>query len=245
MVRGLLILMLLLSAVAPLATLDAQEGSDPSSIFHTAIHPAAMGRYRGLRGWVVSLEERSCRYGTEILPDGTSRWSLSPDSASTTYWFDPHGNIISVRVVSWHGWDDSPTTETVAYVYDHRARLSRTVLITEDDTTTLLEYHWDDTTDCIRLVSCPQRCDFIWNIRYDYTPQGVCKRFFDDRNRTILEACYRDGCLVSMVDHDPYSGDPTQLQTVVRHDAGGNPLLLADALQPDNTALQTRCEYTR
>ena len=244
MKRFLLILPLLLSIAQPVTHICAQVGPDPSNLFHTATSGTLMGRYQGLRGWVVSLEERTCRY----IPDDSAAVTtlprpLAPDSVSHLYHFDPHGNIISIVVTSWGNGTDAGVQETVAYVYDHRARLSQTVLIDDGDTTTLLQFFYNDTTDCIRLVSCPQRCDGIWNIRYDYTPQGVCKRFFDDRKRTILEACYRDGCLVSMVDHDPYSGDPTQLQTVVRHDAGGNPLLLADALQPDNTALQTRCEY--
>ena len=80
--RILSISMLLLSVAVPVTRICAQGGPDPSNLFHTATSGTLMGRYQGLRGWVVSLDERRCHY------DGTGGGALSPDSSSRRYWFD-------------------------------------------------------------------------------------------------------------------------------------------------------------
>ena len=46
-----------------------------------------------------------------------------------------------------------------------------------------------------------------------------------------------------MIDYDASSGDPSQLLTVARHDGNGNPLVMADVLQPDDPRLQTLCDF--
>lgn len=229
MKRILLILPFLLSVAVPVAEVRAQIVNDASSPLLTTTHGTEMGRCHGLRGWVVSLEEHLCPYA----PDG----SLSPDSSSRRYWFDPHGNIVSIVTTYW---GLSPWCDTTAYVYDHRGRLSSTVLFSDGDTSTLSRYLYNDSTDRILLIRNSPDAP-VNRIRFEYSPRGWCKTAHETQGRVILQACYRDGRLVSMIDYDPSSGDPRQLLSVVRHDGNGNPLVLADALRPDDAKLQ--CLY--
>lgn len=229
--RILLILPFLLSVAAPVADLRAQWASDPMDPLQSVTHGTLMGHYNGLRGWVVSLEEHICPYSS----DGT----LSPDSSCRRYWFDPHGNIVSIVSSSW---GEYPWSDTLAFVYDHRARLSSTVLFSDGDTATLTRYLYNDTTDRIHLIlNAPQSA--VSRILFHYSDRGWCKTSYEPQGRALLQACYREGRLVSIIDYDEYSGDPRQLLTVVRHDGNGHPLVLADALQPDDARLQTTYDF--
>lgn len=231
--RILSISVLLLSVAVPVTRICAQGGPDPSNLFHTATSGTLMGRYQGLRGWVVSLDERRCHY------DGTGGGALSPDSSSRHYWFDTHGNIVSIVSTSW---GEYPACDTLAFVYDHRARLSSTVLFSQGDTVTDSRYFYNDTTDRIRRIDIPFGGG-IEQVVYQYSPQGWCKTLCGDKGQPVVQTCYRDGRLVSMIDYDASSGDPLQLLTVTRHDGNGNPLVMADVLKPDDTRLQTRCDF--
>lgn len=229
--RGFLsISLLLLSVAVPVTHICAQVGPDPSNMLHTATSGTLMGRYQGLRGWVVSLDERRCYYSA----DGST---LSPDSSSRRYWFDAHGNIVSIVSTAW---GEYPSCDTLAFVYDHRARLSSTVLFSHGDT--VARYLYNDTTDRIRRIDIPSGHP-IAHITYQYSPQGWCKTAHGNKGEALLQTCYRDGRLVSMIDYDASSGDPSQLLTVARHDGNGNPLVMADVLQPDEPRLQTLCDF--